>query len=274
MKLTRFKLRLWMLEIPVWVVGLLWAVSAGADSLPSEKRPNKSLQSSQSQLVQDPLGGAARARTQAAYGRLPLGFESNQGQADPSIRFLSRSTRAGLFFKNNEVVLQMQSSERPSVGVANSTTAAPDRQSQIHLQWLGGRANPEVLGEDPLARKTHYLAGDPSSWRINVPNYSRLRYKAIYPGIDLVFYGNPELLEYDFVLSPGADPHDIVVRFEGLKARLQTLSRSRRERRSPIADRGGSYTPTQATGFPGNHSWPQYGRQPVCNSRWREAGRL
>ena len=215
--MTRFKLRLWMLEIPVWIVGLLWAMSAGADGLPSDGRLKKSFQSSSTRLVQDPLGGAARARTQAAYGRLPLGFESNQGQSDPSVRFLSRSTSAGLFFKNNEVVLQM-GSVRHSGAVANSTKAPHDRQGQIRLQWLGARANPEILGEDALARKSHYLSGDPSSWRINVPNYSRLRYKAIYPGIDLVFYGNPELLEYDFVLSPGADPHDIVVRFEGLKA--------------------------------------------------------
>ena len=104
MKSARFKLRFWMLEIAVWIAGLLWAMSAGADNLQLQPLDqNKLLPSSQSQLVQDPLGGAARARTQAAYGRLPLGFESNQGQADPSIRFLSRSPSAALFFKNNEV---------------------------------------------------------------------------------------------------------------------------------------------------------------------------
>ena len=81
---------------------------------------------------------------------------------------------------------------------------------------MGSNANPVVIGEDPLARKSHYLAGNPSNWRINVPNYSRLRYKAVYPGIDLVFYGNPEFLEYDFVLAPGANPSAIVLRFEGL----------------------------------------------------------
>lgn len=221
MKLPRFKLRLWMLEIPVWIVGLLWAMSARADRLPSErpdKLLNNALRSSPSQSVQDPLGGAARARTQAAYGRLPLGFESNQGQADPSISFLSRSTNAGLFFKNNEVVLQMQGSVRPSVAVANTKSIASDQHAQIHLQWLGARANSEILAEHPLNRKSHYLSGDPTSWRINVPNYSRLRYKAVYPGIDLVFYGNPELLEYDFVLAPKADPSAIVLRFGGLNA--------------------------------------------------------
>lgn len=222
MKLTRFKLRLWMLEIPVWVAGLLWAMSAGADSLPSnglDVSLNKPLQSSPSRLVQDPLGGAARARMQAAYGRLPLGFEPNQGQADPSIRYLSRSTSADIFLERNEVVLQWRSGSRFSLAAHKSTPGGAKPPAQIRLQWLDGNPTPEVRGENLLARKSHYLAGDSNSWRLNVPNYSRIRYKAIYPGIDLVFYGNPELLEYDFDLSPGADPSTIALRFESSGAR-------------------------------------------------------
>jgi len=175
MKLSRLKFKLWMLEIPVWIVGLLWAMSAGADPLPSGGRLDKSLQSSPSCLIQDPLGGAARARMQAAYGRLPLGFESNQGQADPSVRFLSRSTGAGLFFKSNEVELQLREGLRSALPVSTSKHVATDVETQIRLRWLGANANPEILGEEPLARKSHYLAGTPNSWRLNVPNYSRLR---------------------------------------------------------------------------------------------------
>ncbi len=144
MRSARFKLRFWMLEIPVWILGLLWAMSAGADNLhlePLNQGFNKVLQSSQSQLVQDPLGGAARARMQAAYGRLPLGFESNQGQADPSIRFLSRSPGAGLFFKNNEVLLQTQDLRSP-VALPSSNNTDAGEQTRIHLQWLGSNANP------------------------------------------------------------------------------------------------------------------------------------
>jgi len=217
MILSRLKFKLWMLEIPVWIVGLLWVMSAGADSFPSERGLNRSLQSSQSQLVQDPLGGAARARMQAAYGRLPLGFESNQGQADSSIHFLSRSTSTGLFFKRNELVLQLGVSSHSPLKVANSKEVTPQAKTRIRLRWLGANTDPEILGEERLGRKSHYLAGDANSWRLNVPNYSRIRYKGIYPGIDLIFYGNPELLEYDFVLSPGADPATIALRFDGLQ---------------------------------------------------------
>jgi hypothetical protein len=180
-KLTRFKFKLWMLEIPVWIVGLLWAISAGADSLPPkgfDGSLNKSLQFSPTRLVQDPLGGAARARMQAAYGRLPLGFEPNQGQADPSICFLSRSTDAGIFLKRNEVVLQLGGGSRSPLALAKATPGEANPPTQIRLQWLGASPTPEIRGENPLSRKSHYLAGNSNSWRLNVPNYSRLRYKA------------------------------------------------------------------------------------------------
>jgi hypothetical protein len=219
-----------MLEIPLWIVGLLWALSAGADNL-SFVHPDQGLKPVHpaplpSQLVQVPFGGAARARTQAAYGRLPLGFESNQGQAEPSIRFLSRSTGTGLFFKTSEVILQLRNALPNPVDLDTRKELPPETQTQIHLLWLGARTDPEIVGEMPLARKSHYLAGDSHHWRFNVPNYSRIRYKAIYPGIDLVFYGNPELLEYDFVLSPGADPASIALHFEGLDPNIKEPSLS------------------------------------------------
>src|SRR5262245_58362699 len=109
MKLRRLKFKLWMLEILVWIVGLFWAMSAGAFGWSSNIRLTQSLQFQQTPSAQDPLRGAARARLQAAYGRLPLGFESNSGQAERSVFFLSRSTSASLLFRAREVELQFRS---------------------------------------------------------------------------------------------------------------------------------------------------------------------
>ncbi|HYG80383.1 MAG TPA: SBBP repeat-containing protein, partial [Pyrinomonadaceae bacterium] len=44
-----------------------------------------------------------------------------------------------------------------------------------------------------------------------------MRYGEVYPGVDLVFYGNQRELEYDFVLQPGADPRTIRLSFEGVE---------------------------------------------------------
>src|SRR5262245_7428724 len=144
MNLRRIKFRLWMLEIPVWLAGLLWVMSAGADRLPPNLQ--QPLPSSSSQQVQDPLGGAARPRTQAAYGRLPLGFESNQGQADASIRFLSRTAGAALFFTSNEVVLQLgEGSSSRSTARTSPQTAT---QTRIRMHLLGSHRNPVILAEE------------------------------------------------------------------------------------------------------------------------------
>ena len=63
---------------------------------------------------------------------------------------------------------------------------------------------------------SNYLLGnDPSQWHTSVPNYGGVKYQGVYPGIDLVYYGNQRQLEYDFVVSPGADPRRIRLGFQG-----------------------------------------------------------
>jgi hypothetical protein len=63
-------------------------------------------------------------------------------------------------------------------------------------------ANPaaKVTGTDELAGTSNYFIGnDPAKWRTNVPTYAKVKYEGIYPGIDLVYYGNQRQLEYDFI---------------------------------------------------------------------------
>ena len=79
-------------------------------------------------------------------------------------------------------------------------------------------ANPaaKVSGEEELAGKINYLIGkDPSKWRTGVATYAKVRYEQVYPGIDLVYYGNQRQLEYDFVVGPGADPARIRLKLAG-----------------------------------------------------------
>ena len=64
--------------------------------------------------------------------------------------------------------------------------------------------------EDRLGGVSNYFIGtDPRKWRTNIPQYGRLRYEGIYPGIDLVCYEKSGRLEYDFVVSAGANPDRI-----------------------------------------------------------------
>ena len=81
-------------------------------------------------------------------------------------------------------------------------------------------ANPaaKVTGEEELPGKINYLIGkDPSKWRTGVATYAKVRYEQVYPGIDLVYYGNQRQLEYDFVVGPGADPARIRLKLAGAR---------------------------------------------------------
>src|SRR5258706_8048694 len=75
------------------------------------------------------------------------------------------------------------------------------------MRLAGADLRARGVGEDPRPGKSHYFIGnDPRQWRINVPNYARIRYRNVYPGIDVLYYGSARDVEFDFVLAPGADP--------------------------------------------------------------------
>jgi len=155
-----------------------------------------------------------------AYGRLPLAFEANQGQLDPHVKFVSRGAGYSLFLTPTETVMTLR---RPSRGEPSSrgTRALPSQEEKsavLRMKLVGANAETQVFGQDELPGKSNYFRGnDPTKWRSSVPQYARVRYTNVYPGMDLAYYGNQRELEYDFVLRPGADPGQIRLRIEGAK---------------------------------------------------------
>jgi hypothetical protein len=86
------------------------------------------------------------------------------------------------------------------------------------MKLNGSNPTPKVRGVDQLFGKSYYFIGnDPKKWQNAVPNYARVRYQAVYPGIDLIYYGTQRQLEYDFVVAPGADPKSIQLSFPGAR---------------------------------------------------------
>jgi len=86
----------------------------------------------------------------------------------------------------------------------------PENPSVLRMELVGANPRAMAAGLDPLPGKSNYFIGnDPKKWRTNVPNYAKVKYRDVYPGVDLVYYGNQGQLEYDFVVRPGADPRAI-----------------------------------------------------------------
>jgi len=170
----------------------------------------------------------AQAQVVASFGKLPLSFEANQGQADGQVKFLAHGHGYALFLTGDEAVLELQDS---GFGIQDSGTSAKyigsrtgsliqNPKSKIQNQVLrfrlaGAKPNAEVSGQDELPGKVNYFIGnDPKKWRANVPTYAKVKYRNVYPGIDLVYYGNGSAggqLEYDFIVAPGADANAIAL---------------------------------------------------------------
>jgi hypothetical protein len=156
---------------------------------------------------------ATRARVSESYGKLPLSFEANKGQQDGQVKFLSRGSGYNLFLTNREAVMVLTKPEEPAPQPAKKAAHAtlsqkPKRQSIVlRTQLIGANPAGKVTGEEELQGNVNYFIGDdPAKWRTGVATYARVRYREVYPGIDLVYYGNQGQLEYDFVVRPGADP--------------------------------------------------------------------
>jgi hypothetical protein len=143
------------------------------------------------------------------YGDLPLSFEANQGQASNSVRFLSRGSGYTFFLTPGEAVLAFSQNRTEKDRAEKDPTekGQNDTHTVLHMRLDGSSGDARVSGVDPLPGTSNYFYGqDSSQWRTGVPTYRKVAYDNIYPGIKLVYYGNQRQLEYDFVVSPGADP--------------------------------------------------------------------
>lgn len=182
--------------------GCLWMGSRGQQSSASNRI-------NQSEKFPFPTSAPSMRPQVAGLGQLPLIFEQNQGQTDGRVSFLSHGPSYGLFLTSDAAVLRLDTPR------GKNTHQAP---GVLSMAIAGGNPHIMITGEDLLPGKTNYFIGnDPSKWHRGVPQFAKVRYANVYPGVDLIFYGSRGQLEYDFELAPGADPAHIALRFEGAK---------------------------------------------------------
>src|SRR5688572_10943588 len=169
--------------------------------------------------VSSALSGSSQAKRKELYGKLPLNFVANRGQADSQVQFIARGSGYNLFLTPAEAVLTLPKRETGRDGaVANRQASHRDPVTVLRMKLVDADSTLRGEGLEELPGKTNYFAGsDPDKWQSNVPSYGRVRYQSIYPGVNLEYYGNQSQLEYDFVIAPGADPNIIKLSFEGAR---------------------------------------------------------
>ncbi len=167
--------------------------------------------------------GAGQFATSAlnqARAALPLSFESNRGQAEADVEFVGRGDGFALLLKRGEAVLALRTRKQSLAGGARACDKPSNEESssphRLSMKLEGANSTPLVSGVEQQQTLANYFIGnDPAKWIRDVETYSRVLYSGVYPGVDLMFYGNQRHLEYDFTLAPGADLRGIKLRFEG-----------------------------------------------------------
>lgn len=138
----------------------------------------------------------------------PLVFEKNDGQVSPEIYFISRGTDYALYLGATKAVL--------SLGYVEKGKSARSQVATVALEILGANNHSLLSGKEKQTSVSNYYYGrNEKNWITGVSSYKKVKYESIYPGIDLVFYGNHGELEYDFVVQPGVSPEAIKLAFSG-----------------------------------------------------------
>jgi len=157
--------------------------------------------SSSGQSAHRQIAAGMTEASPADFTRLPLAFELNRGQTDLAVNYLAHGQAYTVFLKPTEASVLL-----PNGG----------GHAAVRLRFVGGNPTTHSVGLERLPGKTNYYIGkDSTRWLTNLPNYARVQFKEVYPGIDVVYYGKQGELEYDLALAPGADSEKIQLQVEG-----------------------------------------------------------
>ncbi|WP_371380165.1 SBBP repeat-containing protein [Sporomusa aerivorans] len=157
----------------------------------------------------------------AAYAALPTSFEANYGQTEAAVKFMARGSGYTLLLTAEGAILVVQCNHTRrkvhSLSKKDMIRQARVTKATLSMNLAGADPQLQVEGLEKLPGIVNYFIGnDPAQWRTEIPTYKKIRYRNVYPGVDMIYYGKQGQLEYDFVLAPGTDPSIITLDFQGL----------------------------------------------------------
>jgi hypothetical protein len=149
-------------------------------------------------LALQPRPSAAPDRPTASAESPSLTFVENAGQTDASVRFVAGGASHAFYFTPDKAVLDLRRGER---GVA------------LELRFRGASPDPQIVAERHTSARVSYIDG--AERHPNLATYEQIRYRSLWPGIDMVFRGQGGQLKYEFLVRPGGDPRDIRLAYAG-----------------------------------------------------------
>ena len=175
-----------------------------------------------------PLSPAsARRRAEERFAVSPLHFEENRGQAAADVRFLARAGDSLLFLTRTAAVVALAPKLNPEPEGApgpwarrtERTGTGIESRPALRIELANSNPNPRMRCSELLPGESNYFLGnDPTHWTTHIPNCAKVRYEHVYPGIDLIYYGNHRQLEYDYLLAAGAHAGQVRIKLGGARS--------------------------------------------------------
>ena len=147
------------------------------------------------------LSGLLVQPANAGYGQVPMYFVENRGQFRSEVRYAVRGAQLTGYFGPGEVEVTAGS-------------------SRFRFRFPGGNPASSIEAIGPSAARINFLVGDPGQWRTDLPAWDAIAYRAIFPGVDLIYSSYNNCLKSDFIVAPGADPDSIRLRYDGASPRI------------------------------------------------------
>lgn len=190
----------------------VWVCLAGLAALLSSRPANIGVE------VRKPRAQIEASRM-TLNASLPLFFEPlpGQGRASSAARFVLRTPQYDLLLAQNGGVFEFPESGAGRCDKRRDCRSGAASMEFLQLNFAGASSKARIEGDGAQSGFSNYLVGnDPRRWRTHVPHFGEVRYRDVYPGIDLVFRSNPQRLEYDFLLAPYAQADPISIQLGGI----------------------------------------------------------
>ena len=150
-------------------------------------------------------------------------FIANVGQFDTGARFRVWGAGPGVWLADDAIWFTLleqgsrQEEGQPQASLpSHPSTRQPDTVVNLKLSFPGANPQPRLEPFERLGTHVSYFRGsDPSGWRTDVPVWGGVRYRDLYPNIDLEVTSNGGRLVQRLVVAPGADLSAVRLRVEG-----------------------------------------------------------
>jgi hypothetical protein len=165
------------------------------------------------------------------FGRMPLIFISNRGQIDRHVDYYATGKDQDVFFTSEGITIALnrvkpekekelgRQRRGEGRGEAVKLLAGRGREESrwsVKLDFIGANSGVHPAGEAKTDTVISYFKGRPQDWRTRIAAYSRIIYRDLWPGIDLIYSGTADRLKYEFMVHPGADPSRIRLAYRGV----------------------------------------------------------